>query len=215
MGLGIGAPSTGHRGSWACTNSPFSLQTYTVDIFSAGCVFYYVISEGSHPFGKSLQRQANILLGAYSLDCLQPDKHGAWRGPGHPLLTSCYSPCVHLPGLKVTVQVLAVGGRDGDEMGESTEHPHKAEETLSFLPFGLPSQLCDLGFAVPGDPFLAMTMRTESAEVSGTDLRKMNCSCFKTLTLRCMQIDPPDFWSLQGYTPVMPLTKLTLSSFCQ
>ncbi|XP_049635003.1 serine/threonine-protein kinase/endoribonuclease IRE1 [Suncus etruscus] len=54
-----------------CKENP----TYTVDIFSAGCVFYYVISEGSHPFGKSLQRQANILLGAYSLDCLQPDKH--------------------------------------------------------------------------------------------------------------------------------------------
>ncbi|XP_032285369.1 serine/threonine-protein kinase/endoribonuclease IRE1 isoform X2 [Phoca vitulina] len=54
-----------------CKDNP----TYTVDIFSAGCVFYYVISEGSHPFGKSLQRQANILLGAYSLDCLHPEKH--------------------------------------------------------------------------------------------------------------------------------------------
>ncbi|XP_054989349.1 serine/threonine-protein kinase/endoribonuclease IRE1 [Sorex araneus] len=54
-----------------CKENP----TYTVDIFSAGCVFYYVISEGSHPFGKSLQRQANILLGAYSLDCLHPEKH--------------------------------------------------------------------------------------------------------------------------------------------
>lgn len=53
-----------------------SFQTCTVDIFSAGCVFYYVVSEGSHPFGKSLQRQANILLGAYSLDCLHPEKHG-------------------------------------------------------------------------------------------------------------------------------------------
>ncbi|KAJ7317980.1 hypothetical protein JRQ81_004142 [Phrynocephalus forsythii] len=49
--------------------------THTVDIFSAGCVFYYVISEGSHPFGKSLQRQANILLGAYSLDALSSEKH--------------------------------------------------------------------------------------------------------------------------------------------
>uniref|UniRef100_A0A1A8QPE1 Serine/threonine-protein kinase/endoribonuclease IRE1 n=1 Tax=Nothobranchius rachovii TaxID=451742 RepID=A0A1A8QPE1_9TELE len=49
--------------------------TCAVDIFSAGCVFYYVVSEGSHPFGKSLQRQANILLGAYSLDYLQSDKH--------------------------------------------------------------------------------------------------------------------------------------------
>lgn len=39
-------------------------------------MFYYVVSQGSHPFGKSLQRQANILLGTYSLDYLQTDKHG-------------------------------------------------------------------------------------------------------------------------------------------
>nr|ALD61275.1 inositol-requiring enzyme-1 [Tachysurus fulvidraco] len=49
--------------------------TCKVDIFSAGCVFYYVVSQGCHPFGKSLQRQANILLGVYSLDHLQPDRH--------------------------------------------------------------------------------------------------------------------------------------------
>uniref|UniRef100_A0A3B3RS14 Serine/threonine-protein kinase/endoribonuclease IRE1 n=2 Tax=Paramormyrops kingsleyae TaxID=1676925 RepID=A0A3B3RS14_9TELE len=49
--------------------------TCAVDIFSAGCVFYYAVSEGSHPFGKSLQRQANILAGACSLDSLQPDRH--------------------------------------------------------------------------------------------------------------------------------------------
>ncbi|XP_036012997.1 serine/threonine-protein kinase/endoribonuclease IRE1 isoform X1 [Mus musculus] len=54
-----------------CKDNP----TYTVDIFSAGCVFYYVISEGNHPFGKSLQRQANILLGACNLDCFHSDKH--------------------------------------------------------------------------------------------------------------------------------------------
>uniref|UniRef100_A0A3Q3T2C6 non-specific serine/threonine protein kinase n=1 Tax=Mastacembelus armatus TaxID=205130 RepID=A0A3Q3T2C6_9TELE len=55
-----------------CKDNP----TCTVDIFSAGCVFYYVVSQGSHPFGKSLQRQANILMGRYSLDHLQTDKHG-------------------------------------------------------------------------------------------------------------------------------------------
>uniref|UniRef100_A0AAQ4RSQ0 non-specific serine/threonine protein kinase n=1 Tax=Gasterosteus aculeatus aculeatus TaxID=481459 RepID=A0AAQ4RSQ0_GASAC len=54
-----------------CKDNP----TCAVDIFSAGCVFYYVVSQGSHPFGKSLQRQANILLGTYSLDHLQTDKH--------------------------------------------------------------------------------------------------------------------------------------------
>lgn len=53
------------------------LQTCMVDIFSAGCVFYYVVSEGHHPFGKSLQRQANILLGAYSLDHLQHNTPGS------------------------------------------------------------------------------------------------------------------------------------------
>uniref|UniRef100_A0A8C1TA72 Serine/threonine-protein kinase/endoribonuclease IRE1 n=1 Tax=Cyprinus carpio TaxID=7962 RepID=A0A8C1TA72_CYPCA len=49
--------------------------TCMVDIFSAGCVFYYVVSEGHHPFGKSLQRQANILLGAYSLEYLDANRH--------------------------------------------------------------------------------------------------------------------------------------------
>ncbi|XP_051888803.1 serine/threonine-protein kinase/endoribonuclease IRE1-like [Pristis pectinata] len=49
--------------------------TCAVDIFSAGCVFYYVISEGSHPFGKALQRQANILLGVSNLQHLKPDVH--------------------------------------------------------------------------------------------------------------------------------------------
>ncbi|KAJ6656489.1 hypothetical protein lerEdw1_003777 [Lerista edwardsae] len=54
-----------------CKENP----THTVDIFSAGCVFCYTISEGNHPFGKSLQRQANILLGAYNLDFLNPERH--------------------------------------------------------------------------------------------------------------------------------------------
>ncbi|XP_035254246.1 serine/threonine-protein kinase/endoribonuclease IRE1-like, partial [Anguilla anguilla] len=54
-----------------CKDNP----TCAVDIFSAGCVFYYVVSQGRHPFGKSLQRQANILLGAYSLEHLQTDRH--------------------------------------------------------------------------------------------------------------------------------------------
>lgn len=63
--------------------SPLMFQTCMVDIFSAGCVFYYVVSEGHHPYGKSLQRQANILLGAYSLDLLDPNRHG--RTTRHPL----------------------------------------------------------------------------------------------------------------------------------
>lgn len=48
----------------------YMFQTYGVDLFSAGCVFYYVISKGRHPFGDSLHRQANIMNGEYSLDKL-------------------------------------------------------------------------------------------------------------------------------------------------
>jgi len=45
----------------------FEIQrtTCSVDIFSLGCVFYYVLTEGSHPFGDALRRQANILNGNY------------------------------------------------------------------------------------------------------------------------------------------------------
>ncbi|XP_029142747.1 serine/threonine-protein kinase/endoribonuclease IRE1-like, partial [Protobothrops mucrosquamatus] len=49
--------------------------TCGVDIFSAGCIFYYVLSHGQHPFGHSFHRQANILVGAYQLPRLQQDTH--------------------------------------------------------------------------------------------------------------------------------------------
>ncbi|XP_075973369.1 serine/threonine-protein kinase/endoribonuclease Ire1 [Anticarsia gemmatalis] len=44
--------------------------TTSVDIFSLGCVFYYVLSKGMHPFGDMLRRQANILTGDYNLEQL-------------------------------------------------------------------------------------------------------------------------------------------------
>lgn len=42
-----------------------------VDIFSLGCVFYYVLTEGSHPFGQWYEREANIMLGRCDLSPLQ------------------------------------------------------------------------------------------------------------------------------------------------
>ncbi|XP_011300602.1 serine/threonine-protein kinase/endoribonuclease IRE1 [Fopius arisanus] len=44
--------------------------TCAVDIFSLGCVFYYVLSNGKHPFGDTLRRQANILCGESDLSFL-------------------------------------------------------------------------------------------------------------------------------------------------
>ncbi|XP_029675812.1 serine/threonine-protein kinase/endoribonuclease IRE1 [Formica exsecta] len=45
--------------------------TCAVDIFSLGCVFYYVLSDGKHPFGDPLRRQANILCGETNLTALR------------------------------------------------------------------------------------------------------------------------------------------------
>ncbi|XP_006867297.1 PREDICTED: serine/threonine-protein kinase/endoribonuclease IRE2 [Chrysochloris asiatica] len=54
---------------------PPDSPTSAVDIFSAGCVFYYVLSGGSHPFGESLYRQANILAGVPCLAHLEEESH--------------------------------------------------------------------------------------------------------------------------------------------
>jgi len=54
-----------------------------VDVFSAGCVFYYVVSRGQHPFGDSLRRQVNILSGEYSLSHFMEGRNGESGLPVH------------------------------------------------------------------------------------------------------------------------------------
>ncbi|KAK7203774.1 hypothetical protein BZA70DRAFT_259474 [Myxozyma melibiosi] len=44
--------------------------TRAIDIFSLGCVFYFFLSHGSHPFGDRYLREANIVKGEYALDFL-------------------------------------------------------------------------------------------------------------------------------------------------
>jgi serine/threonine-protein kinase/endoribonuclease IRE1 len=44
--------------------------TRAIDIFSAGCVFYYIASGGHHPFGERFSREINILKGNYRLQHL-------------------------------------------------------------------------------------------------------------------------------------------------
>ena len=39
----------------------------SVDVFSMGCLFYYVLSGGEHPFGPTHQRQGNIEAGMSKL----------------------------------------------------------------------------------------------------------------------------------------------------
>ena len=48
--------------------------TCAVDIFSLGCVYYFVLSEGHHPFGESFKRQANILANDFSLSLIKENR---------------------------------------------------------------------------------------------------------------------------------------------
>uniref|UniRef100_A0A8C4FAN4 non-specific serine/threonine protein kinase n=1 Tax=Dicentrarchus labrax TaxID=13489 RepID=A0A8C4FAN4_DICLA len=57
-------------------DTPGNKPTAAVDVFSAGCVFYFVVSRGQHPFGDPLRRQVNILAGEYSLSHFMEDIHG-------------------------------------------------------------------------------------------------------------------------------------------
>jgi len=58
--VGIGSGSGGRA----------NRMTRAIDIFSAGCVFYYVLTNGDHPFGDRYSRERNILLNRPNLDGL-------------------------------------------------------------------------------------------------------------------------------------------------
>ena len=62
---GAGATTT------TTTTQSSSKATRAIDIFSAGCVFYYVLSGGDHPFGDRFSRESNILKGDHSLAKLE------------------------------------------------------------------------------------------------------------------------------------------------
>ncbi|KAJ6588415.1 hypothetical protein B0H19DRAFT_922323 [Mycena capillaripes] len=45
--------------------------TKSVDIFALGCLFFYTLTNGSHPFGDRFEREANIMKGAKNLQGLE------------------------------------------------------------------------------------------------------------------------------------------------
>jgi serine/threonine-protein kinase/endoribonuclease IRE1 len=44
--------------------------TKSVDVFALGCLFYYTLTGGIHPFGDRFEREVNILKGQMNLDAL-------------------------------------------------------------------------------------------------------------------------------------------------
>ncbi|BGP34160.1 bifunctional endoribonuclease/protein kinase ire1 [Rhodotorula toruloides] len=65
---GSGGSSTTLSG--LTTTDPSMRLTRSIDIFSLGCIFYYVLTRGDHPFGGRYEREMNILNGKASLDRL-------------------------------------------------------------------------------------------------------------------------------------------------
>ncbi|KAF5317470.1 hypothetical protein D9758_018048 [Tetrapyrgos nigripes] len=73
--------STVSGGSSSGKGKPTRL-TKSVDIFALGCLFYYVLTGGSHPFGDRFEREVNILKGAKCLDGLERGWEGGFGSGG-------------------------------------------------------------------------------------------------------------------------------------
>lgn len=71
IGSGGGSTNTlaGSSGSGGSTDPSMRL-TRSIDVFSLGCIFYYVLTRGEHPFGGRYEREMNILQGKVCLDRL-------------------------------------------------------------------------------------------------------------------------------------------------
>ena len=43
------------------TSTPTNRLTKSVDIFALGCLFYYILTDGKHPYGDQVHREVNII----------------------------------------------------------------------------------------------------------------------------------------------------------
>lgn len=75
-----GDDSLSSRGSVATVNGSSSgtspsgnrtRLTKSVDIFALGCLFYYTLTNGGHPYGDRFEREANIMRDAKNLSTLE------------------------------------------------------------------------------------------------------------------------------------------------
>jgi len=66
----VGTTPTGSSGGGVISGKPTRL-TKLVDIFALGCLFYYTLTNGGHPFGDRFEREVNILKGVKCLDGLE------------------------------------------------------------------------------------------------------------------------------------------------
>ena len=57
-------------GTAGATTKPTRL-TKSVDIFALGCLFYYTLTNGAHPFGDRYEREVNIMKNIKCLEGLE------------------------------------------------------------------------------------------------------------------------------------------------
>ncbi|KAJ7057037.1 hypothetical protein C8F01DRAFT_1153173 [Mycena amicta] len=62
--------TVGSGGSGTTAGKPARL-TKSVDIFALGCLFFYTLTNGGHPFGDRFEREANIMKGTKNLSGLE------------------------------------------------------------------------------------------------------------------------------------------------
>lgn len=81
---GRSASSSSFSGNGNGSTDPTMRLTRSIDIFSLGCIFYYVLTGGEHPFGGRYEREMNILRGEVELSSL--DGLGEEAGEGQDLI---------------------------------------------------------------------------------------------------------------------------------
>ena len=67
---GNGSGNGATNGSVSNSTTSGKRLTKAIDIFSLGCVFYYILTGGYHPFGDRYLREGNIIKGEYDLSLL-------------------------------------------------------------------------------------------------------------------------------------------------
>lgn len=82
--------STGTVTGSSSSNGKPTRLTKSVDIFALGCLFYYTLTNGGHPFGDRFEREGNIMKNFKNLDGLE--RFGEEGAEGADLVTQMLSP---------------------------------------------------------------------------------------------------------------------------
>ncbi|KAJ8486815.1 hypothetical protein ONZ45_g14539 [Pleurotus djamor] len=67
----VATPTSSYSGTTPNAHGKPTRLTKSVDIFALGCLYYYTLTSGAHPFGDRFEREINIMKNAKFLDGLE------------------------------------------------------------------------------------------------------------------------------------------------